>query len=167
MAPDPKSGDPRFDDDAVARLRRSITRLTRLLNEAASDEGLSPTQASVLAIAAWRGPLGLAELAEIEGLNATMLSRIVGKLDAEGLLRRTPNPADQRAAFVEGTARGREVSLRIRARRTETVTKILSELSPEVATTLLAALPALEALADAGVRPRGPGQRNPAPTSEG
>jgi len=155
MAPD-----TRFDDDAVARLRRSITRLARLLNEAASHEGLSPTQASVLALAAWRGPLGLAELAEIEGLNATMLSRIVGKLDSEGLLRRRPNPADQRAALVEGTARGREVSLRIRARRTEAVTKILAGLSPEVATTLLAALPALEALADAGARTGESSQRN-------
>lgn len=148
--------DSTFDDEAVARLRRSITRLTRLLNEAASDEGLSPTQASVLAVAAWHGPLGLAELAEIEGLNATMLSRVVSKLDAEGLLRRMPNPVDQRAALVEGTPRGQEVSLRIRARRTETVTKILAALPMDVATTLLAALPALEALAEGGAQVRGP-----------
>ena len=146
------TADPRFDDEAVATLRRSITRLSRLLNEAASGEGLTPTQASVLAVVAWQGPLGMTELAEIEGLNATMLSRVVGKLAAEGLLRRTPNPADQRAVVVEGTPRGQEVSLRIRARRTETVTKILAGLAPEVATTLLAALPALEALADAGTR---------------
>jgi DNA-binding MarR family transcriptional regulator len=150
------AADPTFDDDAVARLRRSITRLSRLLNEAASEEGLTPTQAEVLAVVAWQGPLGLAELAEIEGLNATMLSRVVGKLDAEGLLLRRPNPADQRAAVVEGTARGREVSLRVRARRTRAVTNILAGLPPDVATTLLAALPALEALADAGVRARGP-----------
>lgn len=151
--------DSTFDDDAVARLRRSITRLSRLLNEAASEEGLTPTQAEVLAVVAWQGPLGLTELAEIEGLNATMLSRVVGKLDAEGLLRRTPNPADQRAAVVEGTPRGREISLRVRARRTRAVTNILAGLSPDVATTLLAALPALEALADAGARARGPVQR--------
>jgi DNA-binding MarR family transcriptional regulator len=143
-----------FDDEAVARFRRSITRLSRLLNEAAADEGLTPTAASVLATVIWRGPLGMAELAEVEGLNATMLSRIVGKLAGDGLVRRAPNPADQRAVVVAGTGPGRELSLRVRARRTELVTKILSSLSPDVATTLLTALPALEALAEGAAGPR-------------
>lgn len=139
---------PVFDSDAVARLRRVIMRLSRILNESASAEGLTPSQASVLAVVGARGPIGLAGLAEVEGLNPTMLSRIVGKLDAQGLLRRSPHPDDQRAALVEATEAGRATSERIREMRSGTVTKILDGLPADTTTTLLRALPALEALAN-------------------
>lgn len=147
---------PTFDVDAVARLRRVIGKLARLLNESASEEGLSPSQASVLAVVGSRGPQGLGDLSAIEGINPTMLSRIVGKLDKLGLIHRTPNPADQRAALVEATELGRATSQRIRARRTDTVTRILDDLPPETAETLHAALPALEALAGGLTRPGRP-----------
>ena len=145
-------GRPVFDSESVSRLRRVITRLSRMLNESASAEGLSPSQASVLAVVGARGPIGLAELAEIEGLNPTMLSRIVGKLDARGLLRRSPHPNDQRAALVEATDAGRATSERIRETRSKTVTKILDGLPPDTTATLLRALPALEALANVKYR---------------
>jgi hypothetical protein len=80
-----------FDDETSARLRRVIMRLARLLNDSASAEGLTPTQASVLAVAA-HGPGGLAKVAEVEGINPTMLSRVVTKLDGDGLIRRMPHP---------------------------------------------------------------------------
>ena len=138
---------PTFDSESVARLRRVITRLSRILNESASAEGLSPSQASVLAVVGAHGPIALAELAEIEGINPTMLSRIVTKLDSLGLLRRTPHPNDQRAALVEATEAGQATSERIRESRSAAVTKILDGLPTETTATLLAALPALEALA--------------------
>lgn len=137
-----------MDAEAVTRLRRVIGRLARLLNAAPVSENLTPTQASVLGLVAGRGPLGMTELAELEGLNPTMLSRVVSKLDAEGLIRRLPNPADQRAVHLEATEAGREVQQRIIASRTATVAKILENLSPEVTEALLKALPALEALAE-------------------
>jgi hypothetical protein len=46
----------------------------------------------------------------------------LGKLDGAGLIRRMPNPDDQRAALVEATERGRETSERVRAARTTLVT---------------------------------------------
>jgi hypothetical protein len=86
------TSDALFDDEAVARPRRSITRLSRLLNEVASEEGLIPKQASVLAVAPpgvgrWGWPSSPTSRAQ-----RTMLCRIVSKVDADGLLRRTPNP---------------------------------------------------------------------------
>ncbi|OLT14689.1 hypothetical protein BJF78_17860 [Pseudonocardia sp. CNS-139] len=143
---------PVFDSESVARLRRVITRLSRMLNESAQAEGLTPSQASVLAVVGGRGPIGLAELAEIEGINPTMLSRIVSKLDTLGLLRRTPHPNDQRAALVEATDAGQATSERIRETRSMTVTKILDTLPADTTATLLLALPALEALATANDR---------------
>jgi DNA-binding MarR family transcriptional regulator len=136
------------DAEAMTRLRRVIGRLARLLNASSASENLSPTQASVLGLVSYRGPIGLAELTEIEGLNPTMLSRTVSKLDNDGLVRRLPNPADQRAVQLVATDAGREAHARILQARTETVARILEGLPPEVGDALWEALPALEALAE-------------------
>ncbi len=138
---------PGFDNESAARLRRVIVRLARTLNSSASEEGLSPSQASVLAVVGSRGPLPLAALAEFEGINPTMLSRIVTKLDGQGLIRRMPDPDDQRAALVEATEDGRRTSERIRAARTAVLTTLVSGLPPHTAAAVLQALPALEAMA--------------------
>ena len=137
-----------MDAENVTRLRRVIGRLARLLNAAPVSENLTPTQASVLGLVAHRGPIGMTELAEIEGLNPTMLSRVVAKLVDDGLATRLPNPADQRAVQIEATDAGHDVHLRIIKSRTETVARILDGLSPDVTDALLDALPALEALAE-------------------
>lgn len=137
-----------MDAENVTRLRRVIGRLARLLNAAPVSENLTPTQASVLGLVAYRAPIGMTELAEIEGLNPTMLSRVVAKLVDDGLVIRLPNPADQRAVQLEATKAGHEVHGRILASRTATVAKILDGLSPDVTEALLDALPALEALAE-------------------
>ncbi|GAB1508977.1 MarR family winged helix-turn-helix transcriptional regulator [Actinophytocola sp. KF-1] len=137
-----------MDAENVTRLRRVIGRLARLLNAAPVSENLTPTQASVLGIVAHRGPVGMTEVADIEGLNPTMLSRVVAKLVDDGFVTRQPDPADQRAIQLEATDAGRDVHLRIIKSRTETVARILDGLSPDVTEALLDALPALEALAE-------------------
>jgi DNA-binding MarR family transcriptional regulator len=136
------------DADNVIRLRRVVLGLARRLNAASSGEGLTPAQASVLAIVANRGPLGLAELIEIEGLNPTMLSRVVGSLDSSGLVRRRRNPDDYRAAQVEITPDGEEVWQRISAERTEVISECAACLPAEQEAALTAALPALESLSE-------------------
>jgi DNA-binding MarR family transcriptional regulator len=136
------------DADTVTRLRVVIGRLARELNATATGEGLTPTQASVLGLVTGRGPLGMAELAGLEGLNPTMLSRVVGKLDELGLVRRLPDPDDLRVVRVEVTPAGRRVHQRIRTLRTRAVSQCLERLPDDTARSLLDALPALEALVD-------------------
>lgn len=136
------------DTDAVAHLRVAISKLARELNATATGEGLTPTQASVLALVSARGPLGLAPLADMEGLNPTMLSRVVSRLGELGLIRRLPDPTDLRAAQVEVTPAGKDMHQRIRARRTEVVARCMQRLPEETVRTLLDAVPALQALAD-------------------
>jgi DNA-binding MarR family transcriptional regulator len=150
-----------MDDETVIRLRRVILRLARQLNAASVGEGLTPTQASVLSIVANRGPLGLAELTDIEGLNPTMLSRVIGKLDSFGLIRRLRDPDDFRAARVEVTPEGKQAYQRIAAQRAAILSEQVAGLPPGEAAALVAALPALENLAEdlrAAVR-RGRGQQ--------
>jgi DNA-binding MarR family transcriptional regulator len=136
------------DAENVSRLRRVIGRLARLLNAAPVSENLTPTQASVLALVTHRAPIGMTELAEIEGLNPTMLSRVVARLVEDGLVRRLPNPNDQRAVQLDATERGSEAHSRIIAARTATVAQVLGDLPPEFSEALSNALPALEALAE-------------------
>lgn len=136
-----------MDVELVARLRSVIGRLARQLNATSTGEGLTPTQYSALSLIRARGPLGLAELTELEGLNPTMLSRIVRKLDEAGLIRRLPDPTDLRAARVEITPVGVDVHERVRSLRSTVVTDWLDQLSPDTRDTLLAAVPAMEALA--------------------
>jgi DNA-binding MarR family transcriptional regulator len=135
------------DSDEVARLRIALARTARWLERQSTAGELSRTQLSVLGTVARLGPLGLGRLAEIEGVHPTMLSRIVAKLDDAGLLHRTPDPADRRAAHVEVTDPGLELHLRMRAERTRLLVDRLADLSPEHRDRLLAALPAIEALA--------------------
>ena len=136
-----------MDDELVARLRGVITRLARQLNETSTGEGLTPSQYSVLGLVRGRGPLGLAELAALEGLNPTMLSRVVKLLDEQGLIRRLPDPADLRAARVQVTRDGEQVHERVREQRSRVLSECLDRLPPQTAATLLAAVPAMEALA--------------------
>jgi DNA-binding MarR family transcriptional regulator len=142
-----------MDAELVARLRGVIPRLTRQLNETSTGEGLTPTQYSVLALVRVHGPLGLAELTELEGLNPTMLSRIVKVLDERGLIRRLPDPSDMRAARVELTPAGEQVHQRVREQRAQVLSECLQRLPPPTVEQLLAAVPAMEALAEAIKRP--------------
>jgi DNA-binding MarR family transcriptional regulator len=132
----------------VARLRVALGRISRVLDRQTRGLELTRTQASVLATVARQGPLRLSELAECEGVNPTMLSRIVAKLERAGLLLRSPDPADGRAARVELTAEGTELNRRQRAERTHLLTARLTALPGARAAELLAALPAMEALAE-------------------
>ena len=114
--------------ELVVRLRGVIPRLARQFNETSTGADLTPTQYSVLALVRVRGPLGLAELTELEGLNPTMLSRIVKVLDERGLIRRLPDPSDMRAARVEVTPEGARLHEQVREQRTQVLSEWLERL---------------------------------------
>ena len=117
-------------EDDVDQLRAAIARLARQLNLGATQVGLTPSQASALALIVARGPLGVAELAELEQVNPSMVSRIVGKLVAAGLIERNPGLEDGRTALVNATAHGRSVVLEIKRSRTAELRRALESLSP-------------------------------------
>jgi DNA-binding MarR family transcriptional regulator len=136
------------DAERTARLRAVIGRLSRRLRPTVAGSGLTPSQISVLFTIVRRGPLRLAEVAEIEGLNPTMLSRITAQLTDDGLIRRSADPGDRRAAFVAATAAGRRVRERIHRERTRALGGHVQELDEHEREVLWAALPVLERLAD-------------------
>ncbi len=145
-----------LDVESATHLRGVVSRIARRLNASATSEGLTPTQASVLGLIAARGPLGLAQLAELEGLNPTMLSRVIGALTSAELILRTPDPADLRAWQVAATPEGARRHERIKNARAQVVSDSAARLPADQVEALITALPALDALAEQLARPAGP-----------
>jgi DNA-binding MarR family transcriptional regulator len=94
------------------------------------------------------GPIGLSELAAVESLNPTMLSRITAQLCDSGLISRTADPGDRRAAFVQATAAGRRMRERIHRERTQALNAHVATLDERQRAVLWEALPVLEELAE-------------------
>ncbi|HUB42777.1 MAG TPA: MarR family transcriptional regulator [Streptosporangiaceae bacterium] len=138
-----------MDEDRAIRLRRVVGHLARQLNASSTGAGLTPSQASVLGLIVARGPLSLVELGKLEGLNPTMLSRVISRLAAMGLINRIPDPEDLRSASVVSLAAGQQVDQQIKARRAAAVSECMQLLGPDDVAVLTNALPALERLADA------------------
>lgn len=133
---------------SVARLRIAVARLSRRLRPTEAAGSLTATEVDVLVAAERRGPIRLSDLASFAGLNPTMLSRLIPKLETAGLVRRLGAEGDRRVCRVEATAKGYRLLERIRSERNDALSKRLAELSPEERETLLAALPVLEDLAE-------------------
>jgi DNA-binding MarR family transcriptional regulator len=143
--------------DAPARLRATIGRLHRRLRPTAAgaQAGLTPTRTSLLHTIDRLGPLRLSELAAEEGINPTMLSRIVADLADGGLIDRLVDPQDKRAALVTTTREGRKLIERMRRERTDVLSVAIGALSDQERRLIERALPALEHLAQ---NLKGPGR---------
>jgi DNA-binding MarR family transcriptional regulator len=94
------------------------------------------------------GPMRLSELGAREAINPTMLSRVVADLVEGGLLERSNDPGDRRAAWVNVTRAGHLVSERMRRERTDALNAAMSALGDEEQALIGGALGALEALAE-------------------
>ncbi len=136
------------EHQTAQKLRGVFSRLSRQLRriDAAASAGMGPARVSALLNIDRSGPMRLAELAASEGVNPTMLSRIVGHLVDEGLCERSCDPGDRRSAWVEATPAGHELAEGLRSQRTEAVQSALGRLSDADRRSIERALPALEAL---------------------
>jgi DNA-binding MarR family transcriptional regulator len=141
---------PILDEETTVRLRVVIARLSRRLRptEAGTAAGLSPTRISVLLTIARSEEIRLSDLAETEGLNPTMLSRVISDFVAAGLVRRDSDDGDRRAAWVRATSAGRRLAERIRRERTTALNGAMDGLSDGERRLVEEALPALERLAE-------------------
>jgi len=127
-------------------LRIALGRLNRSLRLTHVDKDLSSSQREVLMAIARAGSLRLSDLAREEGLNTSMLSRIVAKLEAAGMVTRTCDPKDARIIHVTATSEGLSLRERIRSERTDALLYALGRLSKEEKQALRAATPVLETI---------------------
>jgi DNA-binding MarR family transcriptional regulator len=142
--------DTQLDLDTTARLRAVIGKLSRRLRPTptARAAGLTPTRISVLLTVVREGPVRLSDLATAEGINPTQLSRAVAHLVETGLVERSADEGDRRAAWLKPTVAGRKLTDRIRRERTDALKVALDGLTGDEREWILTALPALERLAE-------------------
>jgi DNA-binding MarR family transcriptional regulator len=131
--------------EIAAQLRLSATRLARRLRQE-SSAGLSPSQASALAVIANHGPLTLGALAEHERVAPPSITKVVSKLECDGLVTRTPDPGDRRVCRVAISPAGDALLEETRRRKTAWLTARISELDAEDQRRLADALDVLDEL---------------------
>lgn len=140
----------KIDLETAARLRAVIGRLSRRLRPtpAATAAGLTPTRISVLLTVVREGSIRLSDLAAAEAINPTQLSRAIAQLVESGLVERSADVGDRRAAWVKSTPAGKRLAERIRRERTDALNGALERLDPADRERIFAALDSLEHLAE-------------------
>ncbi|WP_249416583.1 MarR family winged helix-turn-helix transcriptional regulator [Streptomyces sp. TS71-3] len=127
-------GSPVADGDAgseiaevLGLLLRRTTRveLYRALTEG-MGEAVDELTYPVLSGLARTGPCSAADLAPEAGLDRSGVTRRASRLEAAGLVRRAPDPADRRAALLILTDRGERTVEELRRRLAARITASLS-----------------------------------------
>ena len=122
---------PRVRDDAFEiadRLHSAAIHLLRRLRRADSASGLPAPRLSALSVLVFGGPLTVSELAAAEQVRPPTMTRIIGALEAAGLVAREGDPSDRRLVRVHATPRGIEVLEEGRRRRIELLVRALEAL---------------------------------------
>jgi DNA-binding MarR family transcriptional regulator len=130
--------------ELAENLRIALGRLNRSLRLTQAQRDLSSSQREVLMAIARAGSLRLSDLAREEGLNPTMLSRIVAKLEAAGMVTRNCDPSDARIIHLSATPEALALRETIRSERTDALLFALGRLTKEEKKVLSEATPALE-----------------------
>ncbi len=135
--------------DLAVRLRLAIARTARRLRQEAGEE-LSPSQAAALATIDRHGPLTPSELAARERIQRPTATRLIARLEQDGLVDRTRDPEDGRSCLVGLAPEGRELLARVRTRKDAYLSRRLRELDAEDRATLDRAADVLERLLEEG-----------------
>src|SRR5579859_1534286 len=149
---------------SARRLRQAVLRLSRRLQAERSARGMALAKISVLGHLARRGPLTPTQLAAADRLRPQSLTRLLGDLEAGGLVRRIPDPSDGRRHRLELTAVGVHALESDMAERDAWLAEAMeTDLAPLERGLLALAAELLERLADRPGQPPGGWGRGPAP----
>src|SRR5882757_3301835 len=88
----------------AADLRIAVARTARRLRQEGS--GLSATTGAALATIERHGPLTPSELAARERIQRPTATRLIGRLEEDGLIVRTPDPIDKRSCVISVSSKG-------------------------------------------------------------
>lgn len=94
------------------------------------DETITISQFRTLVILFNRGPVNLATLARLLGVQPSATGRMVDRLVAAGLIDRLPHPTSRRELLAVLTKRGRDVVRRITAYRRAEIAAIVEKMPP-------------------------------------
>ena len=131
--------------DADRRLAQLVVgllpRLGRLMSDALrSAAGPSAVRVRLLSALAHKGPTRAGELATFCATTPSGVTELIESLEADGHVRRGPDPTDRRVVVISLTEHGRAELVRAEALVTAAVTRALDRLTPEQRARLVAAL---------------------------
>jgi DNA-binding MarR family transcriptional regulator len=129
---------------AAGRLHSAAIRLLRGVRRVDAAMGLGPAKSSALSVLVFGGPRSAGALASAEGVKPPSLTRVIRELEADGLIRRRPDPHDGRAVRLEATAKATRALEAGRARRTALLADWIAALDDAELRALERALPAME-----------------------
>jgi DNA-binding MarR family transcriptional regulator len=112
-------------------LRPTLLRLGRELRREARAAGVSPEQVAILVSIRHSPGICAGELAADERVSAPAMSKLVSRLERDGLVARTQSDVDRRRAGLTLTEEGQRVLRRVRSRRTAWLATRLNALEPE------------------------------------
>lgn len=128
--------------EIAARLADQVGRINRMIRAGAPE--LSFGQLATLVTIARLGPIRPVDVARAERTTAPSMTRLIGPLEAAGLIERSPDPADGRAFFVSITEAGRASLTAARAERAAHLAELLDGRTDEDFAALARALDILE-----------------------
>src|SRR5687768_3786525 len=118
------------DVELPARLRLVIARVARRMRQEAGGD-LSPSMTAALATIEAHGPLTPSRLADMERIKRPTVTRVLRRLEEEGLIDRAADPADARSTLVCVTREGAALLKKLRSRKNAYLAKRLRDLPPD------------------------------------
>src|SRR5271155_3770260 len=128
------------------RFNRMYTRFIGTLNEGLLNSEYSLPEARVLYELATRAAPTASEVAAELGMDSAYLSRMLGKFERDGLLRRKASEHDGRYAELRLTARGKTAFKKLNALSEEQARGILQNLQPSARVELIGSMQTIEGI---------------------
>src|SRR5580765_5076277 len=116
------------DPELVARLSLAVARLARVLRQHHDAEWMTPAVSAAFATIVRQGPISLTDLASAERVSRSTMTKLVRRLEDDGLIERDIDPADRRVNRVRLSAAGRRSISRHRSNRNVWFAEQLGEL---------------------------------------
>jgi len=135
---------------AVRRFNRFFTRQIGVLREGLLHSPYSLTEARIIYELAQRDVVTAADLCRELGLDAGYLSRMVSRLEQQGLLDRLPSESDGRQRLLRLTSAGEQAFALLDKRARDEVAEMLHNLSEEEQQRLLTSMQTIESVFDKG-----------------
>ncbi|MGD9941856.1 MAG: MarR family winged helix-turn-helix transcriptional regulator [Burkholderiaceae bacterium] len=152
-SPEKSSRKPITGVDVTRHLTYKLVALTNSLSRSAARDfaaavDLTVPEWRVLATLGSRGEMSLAGLTRVLAVDKGWISRVVARLEARGLVSRSPDPQDDRLFVLALTRAGGDLHLRGSAVSIRRQKQLESALSKDALAALNAALEALQACAE-------------------
>jgi DNA-binding MarR family transcriptional regulator len=129
--------------DLAGRLRLAIVRTARRLRQETGTD-LSPSLTAALSTIDRHGPLTPGEVATRERIQRPTATRVLARLEEQGLIDRMPDVRDRRSSLLTASRAGRDLLAELRTRKTAFLAARIEDLDDEDRATLERAADILE-----------------------